>query len=97
MFSISHKLVKSIFISLALTAFSALKIIAAEYYVSENGSNSNSGASESEPFLTIAKAMNLTSPGDTVYVMDGTYRNTGYGSGIDGSDFTNGNVMGISP
>jgi parallel beta-helix repeat protein len=96
MFSISHKLVKSIFISLALTAFSALKIIAAEYYVSENGSNSNSGASESEPFLTIAKAMNLTSPGDTVYVMDGTYRNTGYGSGIDGSDFTNGNVVRIT-
>ncbi len=96
MFSISHKLITSIFISLALTAFSSLKIIAAEYYVSENGSNSNSGGSESDPFLTIAKAMNLTSPGDTVYVMDGTYRNTGYGSGIDGTDLTNGNVVRIT-
>ncbi len=71
-------------------------LFAVDYFVSENGSNSNSGTSESEPFLTIGKAMNLTSPGDTVYVMNGTYRNTGYGSGIDGSDLTNGNVVRIT-
>ena len=28
--------------------------------------------------------------------MNGTYRNTGYGSGIDGSDLTNGNVVRIT-
>ena len=60
--------------------FLSTNIFAVDYFVSENGSNSNSGTSESEPFLTIAKAMNSVSPGDTVYVMNGTYRNTGYGS-----------------
>ena len=33
-------------------------LFAVDYFVSENGSNSNAGTSESEPFLTIAKAMN---------------------------------------
>ena len=38
----------------------------------------------------------MTVPGDTVYVMDGIYRNSGYGSGIDGSNLTNGNVLRIT-
>lgn len=59
------------------------------YYVSSiNGSNSNDGLSESSPFLTINKGISQVSEGGTVYVMNGTYRNTGYGS-VDPSSNTN--------
>ena len=59
------------------------------YYVSSTiGSNSNDGLSESSPFLTINKGISEVSEGGTVYVMNGTYRNTGYGS-VDPSSNTN--------
>ncbi|MDC3285784.1 T9SS type A sorting domain-containing protein [Flavobacteriaceae bacterium] len=59
------------------------------YYVSStNGSNSNDGLSESSPFLTINKGISEVSEGGTVYVMNGTYRNVGYGS-VDPSTNTN--------
>jgi hypothetical protein len=45
------------------------------YYVSGNGSDSNNGKSASSPFRTLQKAANLTTPGDTVYIMNGTYTN----------------------
>jgi parallel beta-helix repeat protein len=47
--------------------------MAKTYYVSANGSDRNSGLSDKLPFATIQKAANLTQPGDTVYVMNGTY------------------------
>jgi len=68
----------------------------ADWYVSAGGSNGNSGDSQSAPFATMTKAMSMTAPGDTVYVMDGIYKNSGYGSGIDGSNLTNGNVLRIT-
>ena len=46
---------------------------AAIYYVSPQGSDSNSGTSTSAAFLTIQQAANRIRPGDTVYVLDGTY------------------------
>ena len=59
------------------------------YYVSStNGSDSNDGLSESSPFLTINKGISQVSEGGTVYVMNGTYRNVGYGS-VDPSTNTN--------
>ena len=59
------------------------------YYVSSiNGSNSNDGLSESSPFLTINKGISQVSEGGTVYVMNGTYRNVGYGT-VDPSSNTN--------
>ena len=59
------------------------------YYVSStNGSNSNDGLSESSPFLTINKGISEVSEGGTVYVMNGTYQNAGYGS-VDPSTNTN--------
>jgi len=59
------------------------------YYVSStNGSNSNDGLSESSPFLTINKGISEVSEGGTVYVMNGTYRNVGYGT-VDPSSNTN--------
>ena len=42
------------------------------WYVNTSGSDSNEGSIGS-PFLTIQKAVNETSPGDTVYIMKGTY------------------------
>ena len=47
----------------------------ANYYVSGTGKDINNGLSKSSPFLTIQKASNLTNPGDTVFVMNGTYKN----------------------
>jgi hypothetical protein len=46
------------------------------YYVSGTGSDSNDGLSQSTAFLTIQHAADLTQPGDTVYVMNGTYTNS---------------------
>lgn len=43
------------------------------YYVSATGSDSNNGLSTSSAFATIQRAANLTNPGDTVYILDGTY------------------------
>ncbi|MBW4658268.1 MAG: right-handed parallel beta-helix repeat-containing protein [Drouetiella hepatica Uher 2000/2452] len=46
------------------------------YYVSSEGSDRNSGLDKNAPFKTIQKASDLTRPGDTVYVMNGTYKST---------------------
>jgi hypothetical protein len=48
-----------------------------DYYVSPTGNDANNGKSPSTPFQTIQKAANLTAPGDTVYIMDGTYTYSG--------------------
>lgn len=44
------------------------------YYVSGSGNDSNDGLSTKSAFRDINRAAQLTKPGDTVYVMDGTYR-----------------------
>jgi chitodextrinase/dienelactone hydrolase len=46
------------------------------YYVSAAGSDSNSGASTSQPLQTIAAALNSAASGDIIYVMGGTYAET---------------------
>ncbi|MBF2047353.1 MAG: right-handed parallel beta-helix repeat-containing protein [Elainella sp. C42_A2020_010] len=43
------------------------------YYVSGQGNDNNTGLSSNSPFRTLQKAADLTQPGDTVYVMNGTY------------------------
>ncbi len=50
------------------------------YYVSGTGSDNNTGRSVKSPFRTLQKAANLTNPGDTVYIMNGTYTNSTEGS-----------------
>ena len=44
-------------------------------YVAANGSDSNTGTATATvtPFLTLQRAANATQPGDTVYVIAGTY------------------------
>lgn len=50
---------------------------AATYYVSPTGQNSSGyGTDPSTPFQTIQYAADRTNPGDTVYVMNGTYTET---------------------
>lgn len=46
---------------------------ATNYYVSVTGSDNNSGLNTGSAFATVAKAAGLTNPGDTVFVMNGTY------------------------
>jgi len=43
------------------------------YYVATNGSDSNNGTSLTTPFLTIAHAIGVVNPGDTILVRGGTY------------------------
>jgi len=50
------------------------KVYATDYYVSVLiGNNSNTGTSPTQAFATIKKAADLTNPGDTVFIMNGTY------------------------
>ena len=44
-----------------------------EYHVSPNGSDENTGSSDS-PFATLQKAANIAKEGDTVIIHEGTYR-----------------------
>jgi hypothetical protein len=53
--------------------FCVSNVGAATYYVSPTGSDSNNGTSASSPYQTIPKAAGRTKPGDTVYVMSGSY------------------------
>jgi parallel beta-helix repeat protein len=43
------------------------------YYVSGTGNDNNNGTSSTTPFRTLQKAADLTNPGDTVFIMNGTY------------------------
>ena len=50
---------------------------AVDYYVSAlTGSDSNNGLTTTTALRTIQKVVNLTAPGDTVFVMNGTYNST---------------------
>src|SRR5690348_581584 len=64
-------IILSIF-ALAVLLCHVRSALATTYYVSATGSDTNSGTSTTAPFLTIQKAANLTQPGDTVNVMNGT-------------------------
>lgn len=46
------------------------------YFVSLEGSNTNSGLTPAEPFATIQKAADLMQPGDVCYLRGGVYRQT---------------------
>lgn len=60
---------------LVFAVLAALTVSAygATYYVSGTGSDAHDGLSETTAFATIQTAENLTLPGDTVYIMNGTY------------------------
>jgi len=52
--------------------FFSLNVFSTNYYVSPSGSDANSG-SLALPYLTIAKAVTVLNPGDTVLIRGGTY------------------------
>jgi len=58
---------------------------ATNWYVSPEGTNSqssNNGQNPENPLRTISYAFNQAAePGDTIFVMEGTYRNNGFGNG----------------
>ena len=61
------------YLSLSFLCFILTSIIyCQDYYVDDNGSDSNPG-SESLPFKTINKAVEFVEAGGTIYVMDGIY------------------------
>lgn len=64
---------KSIFTFLFMLLVSFLQAVT--YHVSPTGSDTDDGLSTSTSFKTIQHAADLTIPGDTVYVMNGTYSN----------------------
>jgi parallel beta-helix repeat protein len=46
------------------------------YYVSGTGNDTNDGSSTTKAFRTLQRAANETQPGDTVFIMNGTYTNS---------------------
>ena len=54
------------------------------YYVSVDGSDSNSGT-EANPFRTVQKAINSSVSGDTIYINSGTYELSGFSKTINKS------------
>ncbi|WP_257210004.1 right-handed parallel beta-helix repeat-containing protein [Nostoc linckia] len=55
---------------------SAITAAGTTYYVSGTGNDNNSGLTPSSPFRTPQRAANLTKAGDTVFLMNGVYRNS---------------------
>lgn len=62
-------------LSLFLALAASISVHAADFYVSEKGNDQNPGTSADRPFLTLQHADSAVKPGDTVWIMAGTYRN----------------------
>ena len=60
--------------------FAAFKLSAQDYYVSALSGNDTNSGTENAPFATINKGIAAVSAGGTVYVMNGEYKNQGYGT-----------------
>jgi hypothetical protein len=62
-----------LFVTVCLWGALAAPCGATEYYVAGSGSDSNDGLSAATAFRTLQHAAGLVAPGDTVWVMNGTY------------------------
>jgi parallel beta-helix repeat protein len=60
--------------------FAAFKLSAQDYYVCALSGNDTNSGSDDAPFATINKGIAAVSAGGTVYVMNGEYKNQGYGT-----------------
>jgi hypothetical protein len=68
------KICKKLTLIAVIALFNWSTLFATNYYVSAlTGSNNNTGLSETSAFASIQNAADLTTPGDTVFVMNGTY------------------------
>lgn len=59
-----------------LFLLSKTDINALTYYVSKNGSDTNSGLSITTPFLTVQRGLNLAKAGDSILLSEGFYNET---------------------
>jgi parallel beta-helix repeat protein len=90
---------------LSFLIYVSLNATATDYYVSPAGSNANDGLTPASAFQTLNYAADQTEPGDTVFVMDGTYTNSSsasnvldiYNSGTSDSRITYKNYPGANP
>ena len=64
---------KHAFVAFVISLFVVTANAATTWYVTKSGKDTNSGKSESAAFLTIQKAVDSSSAGDTVKVAAGTY------------------------
>lgn len=67
-------------LNLILVLFVALNLSAQDYYVSALMGNDSNNGTEGTPFATINRGIAEVSAGGTVYVMNGEYKNQGYGT-----------------
>ena len=70
--NLKFKLVTSSFVALFFTSLAVGGVSAADYFVSNSGSDSNSGGWAS-PFQTISKGISVLAPGDTLSIVKGNY------------------------
>ena len=73
--------------ALFICGFSVPMLEATEYYVAvdhPNASDSNNGLSLAQPFKTLGQAVKALSPGDTLSIKEGIYREV-LGTGKDGT------------
>lgn len=71
-----------------LISFFSIELNSQDFYISDEfGLDTNNGSEES-PFKTINRGILEVEAGGTVYVMNGTYRNSGFGT-VDTSTNTN--------
>ncbi|MFC8273426.1 right-handed parallel beta-helix repeat-containing protein [Streptomyces sp. NPDC057271] len=69
-------------IPLGLAGSQTAQAASRTYYVSPIGSDGNPGTSPAKPFRSLQKAADSTAPGDTVSIMNGTYRERAGGSDV---------------
>src|SRR4051812_40928693 len=72
-----------------IAALSTHTVFARDYYVAKTGADSNPGTL-AQPFLTIQRAANVMTAGDTVYIRTGVYREIvrPANSGVPGAPIT---------
>jgi parallel beta-helix repeat protein len=92
-------------LTMILLFTNCISVLATNYFVSPTGNNNNNGQSVNLAFQTLNFAANVTAPGDTVFVMNGTYINVApasnildiYNSGTANQPITYINFPGHSP
>ena len=67
-----NRIIKFAFLFISL-GFSMSIFSQSIYYVATNGSDKNSGTSLVKPFATLTHAINVVSPGDTIFIRSGVY------------------------
>ncbi len=62
-----------LFFSICVLFLMAMQVMATNYYVATNGSDSNTGTSLNTPYATVTKAISMANAGDIIYIREGSY------------------------